>query len=159
VSVLRPITEADHAAVLDWNERNVAMLAPMDHAHLLRLLALVDSGSVITHDGRDVGFVLTFAAGAAYASPNYAWFASRHAEFVYLDRIVVDASARRCGVASRVYGEIEQHARELGRTLCLEVNIDPPNEPSLAFHRSRGFVEVGRLGPAGHVVGMMELPA
>ena len=33
--------------------------------------------------------------------------------------------------------------------LCSRRTFDPPNEPSLAFDRRRGFREVGRLGPAG----------
>ena len=30
-----------------------------------------------------------------------------------------------------------------GGPLVCEVDIDPPNEASLAFHRSRGFEEIG----------------
>ncbi len=39
--------------------------------------------------------------------------------------------------------------------MCLEVNLDPPNEPSLAFHRRRGYVEVGRQVATGHLVSLM----
>ena len=39
--------------------------------------------------------------------------------------------------------------------MTLEVNVDPPNHGSLAFHQRRGYVEVGRLGEPGHVVGLM----
>jgi predicted GNAT superfamily acetyltransferase len=39
--------------------------------------------------------------------------------------------------------------------MCLEVNLDPPNEPSLAFHRRRGFVEVGQDTATGHRVSLM----
>ena len=39
--------------------------------------------------------------------------------------------------------------------MTLEVNVDPPNLGSLAFHERRGYVEVGRLGEPGHVVGLM----
>lgn len=153
---LRPITADDVEAVLAWNADHVELLAPLDRSRLAELLAQVDSASVITHDGADVGFVLTFAAGAAYDSVNYRWFAGRHPEFLYLDRIVIDASARRSGIGSRVYDAIEARAAELGGVLCLEVNLVPPNEPSLAFHRNRGFVEVGRLEAGGHVVSLME---
>lgn len=155
--MLRPITPEDHAAVLAWNLSHVELLAPLDAPRLEQLLAWSDTGSVITHEGRDVGFVITFAAGSPYDSTNYAWFAERHAEFLYLDRIVVEASVRRAGVASGVYDEIERRARDLGAVLCLEVNLDPPNEASLAFHRRRGFAEVGRQQAGGHLVSLMEL--
>lgn len=154
--LLRPITSGDHDRVLDWNEQNVELLAPMDAERLAALLAMADQGAVIVHEGRDVGFVLTFAGGTAYDSSNYRWFSERHTDFLYLDRIVVDSSARRTGVGSRVYDAIEARAAELGPVLCLEVNVDPPNEPSLAFHRSRGFTEVGRISASGPVVSLME---
>jgi hypothetical protein len=43
-----------------------------------------------------------------------------------------------------------------GRMVC-EVNSEPPNIESLAFHRNRGYVEIGELTQAdGHRVVMME---
>lgn len=156
MSALRPITDADVAAVLDWNQTHVELLAPLDRARLEQLLSWSDTGSIITHDGADAGFVLTFAAGTAYDSTNYRWFSERHHEFLYLDRIVIDPSVRRAGVASRVYDEVEARAAELGPVLCLEVNVDPPNEASLAFHRARGFVEVGREQSGDHLVSLLE---
>ncbi len=154
--VLRPITPADHAAVLAWNQAHVELLAPLDQARLEELVTASDTAAVITHAGLDVGFVITFAAGAGIEGPNYRWFSERHRSFLYLDRIVVDTVARRSGVASRVYDAIEARAAELGPVLCLEVNLDPPNEPSLAFHRARGFVEVGRQEANGHLVSLLE---
>lgn len=153
---LRPITPADHAAVLDWNAVNVELLAPLDEPRLIELCAAADDAAVITHEGRDVGFVITFAAGAAVDGPNFAWFSARHPAFLYLDRIVLDSSARRSGVGTRVYEVLEARAAELGPVLCLEVNIEPPNEASLAFHLGRGFVEVGQQEANGHVVSLME---
>jgi predicted GNAT superfamily acetyltransferase len=155
VSLLRPITPADHEAVLAWNTAHVELLSPLDERRLGTLLGWCDLGSVITTDGRDVGFVLTFAAGSAYDSENFGWFARRYDAFYYLDRIVVDPSLRRTGVASRVYDEIEARARELAPVMCLEVNLEPANEPSLEFHRRRGYVEVGQHGPSGHLVSLL----
>jgi predicted GNAT superfamily acetyltransferase len=158
VTTLRPIRPADHSAVLAWNEAHVELLAPLDEARLVELLEQGD-GVVIEHDGADVGFVLTFLAGSAYSSPNFRWFSERHdGAFLYLDRVVVDPSVRRAGVASRVYDVIERRAAEVGPVMCLEVNLDPPNEPSLAFHRRRGYVEVGQQLWSGHLLTMLEKP-
>ncbi|MCZ4498682.1 MAG: family N-acetyltransferase [Marmoricola sp.] len=157
MSVLRPITPADHAAVLAWNEAHVELLSPLDEAGLVELLGWSDpSSSVISLGGRDLGFVITIGAGTAYGSTNYRWFAARHPSFLYLDRIVIDPAARRTGAASRTYDAIEARARDVGPVLCLEVNLDPPNEPSLAFHRARGFVEVGQEQAHGHLVSLLE---
>jgi len=38
------------------------------------------------------------------------------------------------------------------------VNIEPPNDPSLAFHAGRGYTEVGRYDAGHKVVAMMEKP-
>jgi predicted GNAT superfamily acetyltransferase len=155
-ALLRPITGDDYAAVLAWNEAHVELLSPLTEDRLSTLLAVGDQGSVIVHEDRDVGFVLTFAAGSAYDSANYRWFSERHPRFLYLDRVVIDASVRRAGVASRVYDELEARAAGLGPVMCLEVNLVPPNEPSLAFHHRRGYVEVGQEQANGHVVTRLE---
>lgn len=153
---LRPIVEADFDRVLAWNHENVTVLAPMDRAKLVDLLGIVDLGAVIEADGEPAGFVFTFAPGAAYASANFSWFAERHQEFLYLDRIVIDPSVRRSGVATGVYEQVEERARRFGPVLCLEVNLDPPNVASLAFHRRRGFAEVGQFSTGGPTLSMME---
>lgn len=155
MTVLRPITPVDHPAVLAWNEANVELLAPLSAERLVELLDQGD-GVIIEEAGAAVGFVLTFLAGSAYSSPNYAWFAARHDAFLYLDRVVVDRSVRRTGVGGRVYDLIERRAAEVGPVMCLEVNLDPPNEPSLAFHRNRGYLEVGQQVWSDHLLTMME---
>ncbi|MBO9522071.1 MAG: GNAT family N-acetyltransferase [Nocardioidaceae bacterium] len=153
---MRPITRADFAAVLAWNEDHVELLAPLTEERLVTLIGWADTAAVIAHEGRDAGFVLTFAAGSDYDSPNFRWFAERYPSFVYLDRIVVDPAFRRTGLGTRVYDELEAAAGT--PVFCLEVNSDPPNEPSLAFHRHRGYVEVGTLPFAGHEVMLFEKP-
>jgi len=81
---------------------------------------------------------------AARYSPNFLWFGARYPRFVYVDRIVVASSARGRGCARRLYRDLFQHAAEAGheRVVC-EVNSNPPNPASDAFHAALGFVEVG----------------
>lgn len=146
MTLLRPITPADHNFVLDLNQRNVEVLSAMDAARLKELLALCDRGDVIEHDGQQAGFVLTFAPGAGYDSHYYRWFTERYADaFYYLDRIVLDDSFRRLGLGQQAYAEIEAGAAAYGR-MTLEVNVEPPNQASLDFHSRRGYAEVDRLG-------------
>jgi predicted GNAT superfamily acetyltransferase len=154
--LLRPITDADVPRVLELNHRHVELLSPMDADRLARLRAWASRADVIVADGEVAGFVLVFSPGSGYDSANYRWFSQRYGDaFDYLDRIVVDDAYRRRGLASAVYDVVEDEASARGR-LVLEVNIEPPNEPSLAFHRGRGYVEVHQLAASGHRVSLME---
>ncbi len=151
--ILRPLVAADHAEVLALNERNVELLAPLDEPRLAQLLGWADQALVIDVDGAFAGFVITFASGSAYDSGNFAWFSERYPDFGYLDRVVVHEDFRRRGLGSLVYDELESSC---GQPLfALEVNLDPPNEASLAFHRARCFAEVGQRIAGGHLVSLM----
>ena len=120
----------------------------------VQLLGYADRAAVIEHEGEFAGFVITIRPATAYDSVNYRWFADSYDSFGYLDRIVLAPACRRLGLGGRVYDEIEHASAPLGR-LALEVNIDPPNEPSLAFHRQRGYRQVGEQLANGHRVGLM----
>lgn len=150
---LRRITQPDHAAVLALNERHVDLLAPMDRTRLVELEAAADTAAVIEVDGGFAGFVLTFTSGAHYDGENFAWFGEHYDDFCYLDRVVVHESFRRRGLGSLVYDALETGCDQ--RWFTLEINLDPPNEPSLAFHRTRGFTEVGQRTSHGLLVSLM----
>lgn len=157
---LRPMAPGDVAEVLALNAREVHLLAPMDEATLWRIHALARGVEVIEVGGQFAGFVITVGPGTAYDSENYRWFESHLEAYVYLDRVVLHESVRRQGVGGTVYDRIEAQARaelDIRRTarLALEVNLDPPNEPSLAFHHKRGYVEVAQLGAPGHRVSLL----
>jgi predicted GNAT superfamily acetyltransferase len=68
-----------------------------------------------------------------------------NANFVYVDRVVTSPAARGKGYARALYSELFQRARSAGHTrIASEVNLDPPNPASDAFHASLNFHEVGR---------------
>ena len=110
---------------------------------------------VFREAGRFAGFVVTVDSGAAFDSGNFAWFTERYDVFTYLDRIVVHEGARRLGLAGRVYDEVEARTALVALLLTLEVNVDPPNDVSLAFHAGRGFEQVGERVIDDHTVGML----
>lgn len=128
-----------------------ALLA-LNNAHALelswlepeRLSHLVGEAFVARRIGEADALLLTFDQDADYDSPNYLWFRERHDRFVYVDRIVVAGSARGRGLARRLYGDLFEQAQAAGhqRIVC-EVNADPPNPASDAFHAELGFVPVG----------------
>jgi predicted GNAT superfamily acetyltransferase len=152
--LLRAMTHADWPAVLALNEASVSELSPLDEARLAFVLSCAHRALVAEERGETVAFALAMAPGSAYDSANYAWFAGYYERFLYLDRIAVDAAHRRRGIGALVYDEMEASAREFGRMVC-DVNLDPPNAPSLAFHGGRGYEEVGRLKHPGRLVALM----
>ena len=152
---LRPIHDDDVPIVLALNERDVELLSPLDETRLAQLRQWADRADVIDVGGAVAGFVLTFGAGTDYDSENYVWFTQRFGDgFAYLDRIVIAERFRRRGLGRFVYDELEALALPFGR-MTLEVNVEPPNEGSLAFHGGRGYAELGRRGDPGHVVALM----
>jgi Predicted acetyltransferase, GNAT superfamily len=143
--MLRDATPADFAAILALNEAFVAVLSPLDGERLARLHAQAALHRVIEQDGRIVAFLLAFREGADYDSPNYRWFAQRHARFLYVDRVVVAGDAQAHGAGSRLYRDVYARASRDGVPLITcEFDIEPPNPASQRFHARLGFREIGR---------------
>jgi uncharacterized protein len=109
-----------------------------------RLTHLVEQAFLARRIGNLDGFLLALDQDADYASPNFQWFRARHPRFVYVDRIVVASSAQGRGHGRRLYHDLFEQAAQAGheRVAC-EVNSDPPNPASDAFHAALGFREVG----------------
>ena len=100
------------------------------------------------------GFLLAFDSKPAEVSVNFDWFAERYDGLVYIDRIVVAAEAHGQGLGKTLYVQLFAEARAAGfERIGAEVNIDPPNPGSLAFHARMGFEPVNdRLLPNGKTV-------
>ncbi len=154
--VLRDLTDADDRDVLALNLAFVDVLSPMDGDRLHYLRAHADRAqAILDAAGKFAGFVLCFAGDSAYDGSYHAAFRERFGpDFYYLDRVVLDPRAQRRGLGGAAYDEIEAGAVGYGR-MALEVNVDPPNRPSLDFHEARGYREVGRLGDDGHTSALL----
>jgi uncharacterized protein len=100
--------------------------------------------------------LIAFDQDAPYDNPNFRWFKGRFDRFVYIDRVVVSRQRRGLGWARLLYESLFQQARAEGQDrLGCEINLDPPNPRSEAFHLGLGFEPVGRafLPDAGKTVG------
>jgi len=138
----------DTEAVLALNRASEAETSPLDADGLAALVAT--AFHIGLRDAGQTAFLIAFDQGAHYDSPNFLWFRERYARFAYVDRIVVSASARGRGHARSLYAEFFAAARRaLHDMVCCEVNIEPPNPGSDAFHAALGFVEVGQATLAG----------
>lgn len=98
----------------------------------------------VADTGEDlVGFMIGLTEGLDYASLNYQWFLRRYDAFAYVDRIAIQPSARRQGLADRFYADFQERcAGAAGRIVC-EVNIRPANDGSMRFHQRQGFEQIG----------------
>lgn len=138
--VIEPLSAAD-APLLALNNRHAeetSFLTPgawawlIDHA----FLACRVEGAA---------FLIVLDRDAPYDNDNFRWISARYDRFVYIDRIVVSAGHRGRGLARHLYEHLFDKMRAAGhqRVVC-EVNLDPPNPGSDAFHDRLGFEEIGQ---------------
>lgn len=140
----------DDAALRALNQANEPEVGPLDDERMALFGEAAARFQVVVQDGALLGLFVGLTEGLAYASPNYRWFADRHARFAYVDRIALAPEIRGAGVADDLYAGFEAHARATGRpVLCAEVNVVPPNPRSLRFHERRGFTVVAEEAPYG----------
>ena len=162
VSRRRPYTPDDAVGALALNQANVPEVGSADPGRWAWLLDLADHAEVVEADGEVVAFLVAFAEGSAYDSPNYRWFAARHERFAYVDRVAVAEAHRGTGLAHDLYRSFEAWGRGRGAgVLCAEVNTVPPNPRSRRFHERLGFRAVADVEPwpdtePGHRVAMVE---
>jgi predicted GNAT superfamily acetyltransferase len=148
MSVTEAVTLADvtgtnpiGTALLDLNNAHAVELSWLEPDRLRHLVA---EAALARRIGDADALLLAFDESADYDSPNFLWFRARLRRFLYVDRIVVAPHARGRGHASALYRELFDHAVRAGyeRVVC-EVNSDPPNPASDAFHAEHGFTEMG----------------
>lgn len=152
---LRPARPDDFPALLALNAEQVRFLSPLDAPRLAHLHAESAWHQVIEGEAGIDAFLLAFAPGADYDSPNYRWFEARGGRFLYIDRVVVAASAQGRGCGRLLYEALFAFAREACfESVVCEYDVDPPNPVSAAFHARFGFVEVGRQQANGKQVSM-----
>ncbi|MEX0868529.1 MAG: GNAT family N-acetyltransferase [Nitriliruptoraceae bacterium] len=156
---LRAPERADVEAVLALNEADVPRVSSLDAQGLVQRIAWSATARVAVVGGVVAGFVLALPTGCDYDSPNYRFFSSWGTRWHYIDRVAVAAEYRRRGIATALYDAVEDAARADGCThVTCEVNVDPPNRPSLAFHAARGFVPVGEQKAHGLTVRLLARP-
>ncbi len=138
---IRPLTPEDYEWVLALSARHERETGLLDVSTLSAMCAAAYQASVIGQRG---GYLITFDQNGAYDSPNFLWFKARYPRFVYIDRIVIDPDARKAGYARALYEELFVRGRSDGHTrVVCEVNADPPNPGSDAFHARMSFASVG----------------
>lgn len=108
-------------------------------------------------DGRLAGFLIGTDHSADRGNAGFRWFQQRHAEFAYIDRIVIAAPFRGHGLGRVFYADMISFAEVRVPVLGGQVSLEPRDDRSLLFHASLGFREVAQLtGAEGGRTGVME---
>ncbi len=146
--------DSDVPAVAALNAAAAPAVNPMPEEDLRALFAMTDVALVATdRDRRLQAFVLSLAPGQPYGSENYRWFEARGRRHQYIDRIVVAPTAKGTGVGRALYESVFERARERGASeVTTEIQLEPPNPNSLAFHESLGFQRVAEQWTRGDTV-------
>lgn len=132
-------------ADLDWihalNQANGRALSFMERGAFSEMIARARFARVIEPEA---AFLLVYDKAPTLDSPNFDWLKAHFPAALYIDRIAVAAHARGQGYARALYEDLFQQAAAGGvHEIGCEVNVDPPNPASDAFHAALGFEPVG----------------
>lgn len=147
MTAVYPLTRADTEQLLAINAAAIPAVATLDRQELVRLAQLSDLHLAAFNGNTLLGYLLVFHSNDDYDGEEFRLLRSRFKEsFIYIDQVAVRSDARGTGIGRRLYAALEASAAAAGVTLlCCEVNIQPPNPDSLAFHRRLGFERQGVL--------------
>ncbi len=154
-TAIRPLAAMDRTALLALNNAHAIELSWLEAERLETMLAQAAYANGV---GRAVAALIAFDQDSAYSGLNFAWFRARYPRFMYVDRVVVDPDHRGRGLARALYDDLFSVATASGHTLVgCEINAEPSNPPSDAFHAALGFEPVGSavLGGGGKTVRYM----
>jgi len=151
---LRVMRESDIPAVALLNAAAAPELIDIGEDGFRALLPLCDVALIASRPtGEPIAFLLSLGQHQPYDSENYQYFERRGVRHQYIDRIVVASSAKGTGIGRALYESVFERARERGANeVTCEVNVDPLDEASAAFHDRMGFREVGRHMTRGGTV-------
>ncbi len=155
---IRPLNVSDIDVAVVLNNAEVPNVGPTDAQHFGELLN--HSGVVWGIDAGDslAALLVAFEPGAVYESTNYCWFNDRFDDFIYVDRVVVAFELRGQGIGRAFYERLAAHYLGAANQMTCEVNLDPPNEASMAFHLRMGFEQIGSKLDDSKVVALLSKP-
>lgn len=143
-TTIRPAEDHDVDAMILANNAEIPAVSMLDREVATHLMELADLALVAEVEGVFAGFVLALPAGIPdFQATNYRWFEDNLDDYLYVERIVVAQGSQGRGVGRTFYDHlIEDSDRS---HLVSEVNTNPRNDASLAFHDRYDFQPIGEL--------------
>lgn len=142
--ILRDIEAEDLDAVWALNNSAGCSIVPIDRERMRQLFDVARYFRVAHYNGELAGFQIALSPEARYDSPNFLWFREHFADFLYIDRIVIDSRFRRHGIGRVFYADVLSFAEVRYPILTCEVFIEPRDDVALVFFGTNGFQEVGQ---------------
>lgn len=139
---IRDVKQSDFERVLELNDRAVPRVNAIGKEELLYFQKNSRFFWVVKYDSVIAGFMIVLPPDLDYQSLNYRFFLHNYDDFLYVDRIVVDPEFQRKGIGKRLYEKISSEFPQ-SKITC-EVNVEPDNPESLAFHKAMGFKEIAQ---------------
>ena len=137
-----PLVGLSIVDVLALNNAHAQHTSWLDEDRLMAMLRMAFYARGMTHA---TAMLIAFDQDAAYDSPNFLWHRAHYRRFIYIDRVITAAAMRGRGYARALYQDLFVEAAQSAHELvACEVNLDPPNPVSDAFHAALAFAEVGR---------------
>ena len=160
---IRSLEHDDITEVLRLNAEAVPAVFRLDHSEICRLMGISKLHLAATRlDGTLAGYALAFSKEESYDGEEFlALQLSISESFIYIDQITIEEQSRGTGIGRMLYAELALRARKLGTfIMCCEVNTQPPNPSSLAFHQRMGFSIVGKMSTSdGRTVALLKREA
>ncbi len=146
------MSSSDLKQIWTINQENIPEVGDVPDLDRLNKLINWSSHVIVVRKSDIVGFILLMREKEDYDSLNYDFYNSQGVPFLYVDRIAISKNHRRKGLGRLIYQKTFEIAKELDVMTCCEVNTQPRNDPSLKFHKSFGFEEVGTKDYDDHSV-------
>ena len=140
------------------NQQQVPKVGSVSLEEFINLIKISNISYGFIKKGICLGFVICLRENTNYQSINYKFFQKRHDRFFYIDRIAIANEYQSSGLGSNFYNKLLSIKEKFNIPICAEVNIDPPNELSINFHRKYGFSNITeRTIKEGYSVVYMEI--
>ena len=148
---LLPIDNSNVDGCYALNEDNVPNVGTTTFDEFENLVENSDFHKCIIHKNKVIGFIICFQDSSKTKTfmynlkhKNFNEFRNRVKNFMYIDRIAIDAEFRKNGVATSIYDKLIEFCLESNiENLTAEINILPSkNEVSFNFHEKFNFVEI-----------------
>lgn len=155
--ICRNAIPKDYERILSINRESLPGVAVLECDYFEVLIRVCDYFRVIEVDSKVAGYIFAMNQDASYDAEEFQWFGHHLSEkFLYIDQVAIGQGWRNNGFGTLLYEDLEEYAAKGSVSiLACEVNYDPPNKKSQAFHRRLDFREVGRMDTRGLTVSML----